>query len=87
LLDHILSCDAVRVFKTHPQAYALGEQATGLKAAQIVFVSSNGWDALGATWHGYRTLWVDRQNLPFEELDTAPTRTGTSLREVLAFFD
>lgn len=87
LLDHILSCDAVRVFKTHPQAYALGEQATGLKAAQIVFVSSNAWDALGATWHGYRTLWVDRQNLPFEELDTAPTRTGTSLREVLAFFD
>lgn len=87
LLDHILSCDAVRVFKTHPQAYALGEQATGLKAAQIVFVSSNGWDALGATWHGYRTLWVDRQNLPFEELGTTPTRTGTSLREVLAFFD
>lgn len=87
LLDHILSCDAVRVFKTHPAAYALGEQATGLKASQIVFVSSNGWDALGATWHGYRTLWVDRQNQPFEELGTGPTRTGTSLREVLAFFD
>lgn len=87
LFDHILSCDAVRVFKTHPAAYALGEQATGLKASQIVFVSSNGWDALGATWHGYRTLWVDRQSQPFEELGTPPTRTGTSLRDVLAFFD
>ena len=87
LLDHILSCDAVRVFKTHPQAYALGEQATGLKASQIVFVSSNSWDALGATWYGYRTLWVNRQNLPFEELGTAPTCTGTSMHEVLAFFD
>jgi len=87
LLDHILSCDAVRVYKTHPQAYALGEQATGLKAPQIAFVSSNAWDALGATWHGYRTLWVDRHDQPFEELGTGPTRTGTSLREVLTFFD
>jgi 2-haloacid dehalogenase len=87
LLDHVLSCDAVRVYKTHPDAYALGERATGLKAAQIVFVSSNAWDVLAATWYGYRTLWVDRQRLPFEELGTAPTRTGTNLREVLGFFD
>jgi 2-haloacid dehalogenase len=86
LLDHVLSVDAVRRFKTHPAAYALGTQATGLPAQDILFVSSNGWDALAATWWGYRTLWVNRAGLPFEELDTAPTRTGTSLRDVLAFF-
>ncbi|MGI9217264.1 MAG: haloacid dehalogenase, partial [Hydrogenophaga sp.] len=44
-------------------------------------------DALGATWFGYRTLWVNRQNQPFEELGTPPTRTATNLREVLSFFD
>ena len=60
LLDHVISVDAVRKYKTHPEAYALGEQATGLKAANILFVSSNSWDALGATWYGYRTLWVNR---------------------------
>lgn len=87
LLDHVLSADAVRRFKTHPEAYALGERATGLRAGQIVFVSSNAWDALAATWYGYRTLWVNRQQVPFEELDTPPTRTGTTLNEVLAFFD
>jgi 2-haloacid dehalogenase len=86
LLDHIISVDPIRKFKTHPQAYALGEQATGLAAHDIVFVSSNAWDALGATWFGYQTLWVNRYHLPFEELGTQPTRTGHDLRAVLDFF-
>jgi len=86
LLDHVLSVDPVRRFKTHPDAYALGVQATGLPARQIAFVSCNSWDALAATWYGYRTLWVNRYNLPFEELETQPERTGSSLRDVLAFF-
>ncbi len=86
LLDHIISVDPVRQYKTAPEAYALGEQALGLPAAEIAFVSSNAWDALGATWFGYQTLWVNRYHLPFEELGTQPTRSGTSLRDVLAFF-
>ncbi|MDB5941516.1 MAG: haloacid dehalogenase, type [Ramlibacter sp.] len=86
LLDHVLSVDTVRKYKTHPHAYQLGLQATGLAAKQIVFVSCNSWDALAATWFGYRTLWVNRYQLPFEELATQPERTGSSLRDVLSFF-
>ena len=86
LLDHVISVDPIRKFKTHPDAYALGEQATGLAARDILFVSCNAWDALGATWHGYTTLWVNRYHLPFEELGTQPTRTGGDLRAVLDFF-
>ncbi len=86
LLDHVISVDPIRKYKTHPDAYALGEQATGLAARQIVFVSSNAWDALAATWYGYQTLWVNRYQLPFEELGTQPTRSGSNLRDVLHFF-
>lgn len=86
LLDHVISVDPIRKFKTHPEAYALGEQATGLVAPDILFVSCNAWDALGATWYGYTTLWVNRYHLPFEELGTQPTRTGSDLRAVLEFF-
>jgi 2-haloacid dehalogenase len=86
LLDHVLSVHPLRKYKTDPQAYALGPQALGVPAKQILFVSSNGWDAIGATWFGYTTLWVNRHGLPLEQLDTAPTRTGTSLRDVLGFF-
>ena len=86
VLDHVISVDPVRKFKTHPDAYALGPQTTGVPAARTLFVSSNGWDALAATWYGFRTLWVNRAGLPFEELGTQPERTGTSLRDVLSFF-
>ncbi len=86
LIDHVISVDSIRKFKTHPDAYALGCQATGLQAKQILFVSSNSWDALAATWFGYQTLWVNRANQPFEELGTQPTRVGSSLRDVLSFF-
>jgi 2-haloacid dehalogenase len=60
LLAPVLSVDEVRRFKTDPAAYALGPQALKLPAADILFVSSNGWDAIGATWYGYTTLWVNR---------------------------
>jgi 2-haloacid dehalogenase len=86
LLDPVLSVHGVQRFKTDPAAYAIGPQALKLPAAQILFVSSNGWDAIGATWHGYTTLWVNRARLPLEQLDTEPTRIGTSLRDVLDFF-
>ncbi|MEO7161152.1 MAG: haloacid dehalogenase type II [Polaromonas sp.] len=84
LLDHVISVDAIRKYKTHPDAYALGPRATGLDVSQIAFVSCNSWDALAATWFGYQTLWVNRYQLPFEELGTLPLYAGSSLRDVLA---
>ncbi len=86
LLDHVISVDPIRLYKTHPEAYALGTKATGIDAKHTLFVSCNAWDALAATWYGYRTLWVNRYQLPFEELDTQPHHTGSSLRDVLALF-
>ena len=85
LLQHVLSVHGVQRYKTDPAAYALGPQAFGLPAKEILFVSSNAWDAIGATWYGYTTLWVNRAGAPLDPLDTEPTRTGTSLRDVLAF--
>jgi 2-haloacid dehalogenase len=86
LLVHVLSVDSVRKYKTDPATYALGTQAFDLPARQILFVSSNCWDAIGATWFGYTTLWVNRSGLPLELLDTVPTHIGSSLRDVLDFF-
>ena len=86
LIDPVLSADTVRRFKTDAAVYQLGPDALGLPARKILFVSSNGWDALGATWFGYTTLWINRAGLPPEQLDPAPTRTARNLRDVLACF-
>jgi 2-haloacid dehalogenase len=87
LLDHVLSVDVLRQYKTSPKAYALGLSATGLAAKDILFVSCNAWDALAATWFGYQTFWVNRYDLPFEELGVSPTHTGQHLTDLLSLFN
>ncbi len=86
LLGHVLSVHELQKYKPEPAVYALGPAAFGVPASEILFVSSNGWDAIGATWFGYTTLWVNRAGLPLDPLGTPPTRTGSSLRDVLGFF-
>lgn len=86
LLDPLLSVHETRRYKTDPACYAIGPAALGLPANEILFVSSNGWDAIGATWYGYTTLWVNRSQAPLDALDTEPTLTGKSLLDALAFF-
>src|SRR5262249_34447959 len=63
LLDPVPSVHGSRRFKTDPAAYAVGPEALSLPAHEILFVSSNGWDAIGATWFGFTTLWVNRAGL------------------------
>jgi 2-haloacid dehalogenase len=84
LLTQVISVHSTRRYKIDPATYALGTAAFKLPAREILFVSSNCWDAIGATWFGCTTLWVNRAGAPLDELDTAPTHTGRSLRDVLA---
>ena len=86
LLDPVLSVEGTGRFKTDPATYALGTRALGLGADQVLFVSSNCWDAIGATWFGYTTLWINRFGLPLDELGAPPTRIGTTLADVLDIF-
>lgn len=85
LFDHVLSVDAVRKYKTHPDAYALAPAAFGCAPERILFVSSNGWDAAGAGWYGFTTFWINRGGQPGEALDIAPTATGCTMDDVVAY--
>jgi 2-haloacid dehalogenase len=85
LFDHVLSVDAVRAYKPSPAAYALGTQAFAAQPREIVFVSSNGWDVAGATWFGFTTFWLNRQNAPVEELGVTPHGAGGGMNDLLAF--
>lgn len=84
-LDCVLSADQVRAFKTDATVYALGPRALKRPAREILFVSSNGWDACGATWYGYTTCWINRAGLPLERLGVQPDRIGTDLTTVTDF--
>ncbi len=84
LFDHLLSSQDVETFKTTATIYALAPSAFGCRAREILFVSSNCWDAVGARWYGYTSFWVNRAGAPLEQLDTRPDYTGSLLTDVLS---
>ncbi|MEK9775825.1 MAG: haloacid dehalogenase type II [Quisquiliibacterium sp.] len=84
LFEHVLSSDAVQTFKTMDQIYDLAPKAFGCSAREILFVSSNCWDAIGSRWYGFTSFWINRAGMPVDQLDTEPNHTGRLLTDVLA---
>jgi 2-haloacid dehalogenase len=82
-LDKVVTIEDVRLFKTAPQAYELLLQAFPVQKEEILFVSSNAWDALAAKWYGFDVFWVNRLGHPFEEIGEKPNYEGVSLSKVL----
>lgn len=71
-LDAVLSVEDVGVFKPHDLVYDLVGQHFGCDSAEVLFVSSNGWDAAGAAGYGFQTVWVNRAGDPMERLYATP---------------
>lgn len=71
--DHVISVDKVRVFKPHRKVYLLAEQRMGMPRENLLFVSSNTWDAAAASAFGFPVCWINRQGRPFDQLGALPT--------------
>jgi len=84
LFEAVLSTDRVRAFKPAPRAYHMAMEALRLPRARIGFAAFGGWDAVGATWFGYRTAWVNRAGAPAEPLDAKPAFASRGMEGVLA---
>ncbi len=72
-LSQVISVDEVKIFKPSPRVYQLALDHFLVKhREEIGFVSSNGWDAIGAASFGLTTYWINRADAPAEELGIAP---------------
>lgn len=60
VLAATLSVDARKVFKPAPAAYTLIEEKLDVKPVNVLFVSSNPWDACGAKAFGLNVAWIER---------------------------
>jgi len=83
VLNYAISVDPIRLFKTAPESYGLVQKTIPVNKEEVLFVSSNAWDALGATWFGFKTLWINRQNLPYEAIGPRPDYSGSDLAMVI----
>jgi 2-haloacid dehalogenase len=60
ILDATISIDAKQIFKPSPEAYSLIEPRLDVTPADVLFVSSNPWDAVGAKSAGLKVAWIER---------------------------
>lgn len=79
LLDAVFSVDPLRLYKPRREVYAMAAEGLSAAPEDIVFVSSNRWDVMGAAAFGFKTVWVNRANVPDEYPDTAPAEVVTGL--------
>ena len=60
VLDATISIDSKKIFKPSPDAYTLIEQHLGVSPSEVLFVSSNPFDACGAKSFGLNVAWIER---------------------------
>jgi 2-haloacid dehalogenase len=82
LLDDVLSVESVGVFKPHSSVYELVGKTFGCTPKEVLFVSSNGWDAAGAAGFGFQTVWVNRAGEPMDRLPWTPQTVVPDLTPV-----
>ncbi|WP_170332956.1 haloacid dehalogenase type II [Ruegeria arenilitoris] len=82
VLDDVLSVETVGVFKPHSSVYDLVQQRFGCARDEVLFVSSNGWDAAGASGYGFETAWVNRAKEPMDRLPWEPTHVLSDLTRI-----
>ena len=71
-LDAVLSVQDVGIFKPARSVYDMVGDRFGCTPDEVLFVSSNGWDAAGAAGYGFRTVWVNRAGDPIDRLPAQP---------------
>lgn len=72
VLDDVLSVESVGIFKPARGVYDLVGQRFGSAPDEVLFVSSNGWDASAAAGYGFTTAWVNRAGDPVDRLPATP---------------
>lgn len=72
VLDTVLSVEDVGIFKPDARVYDMVGTRFGTRPDEVLFVSSNGWDAAGAAGYGFTTVWVNRGGEPVDRLPWTP---------------
>lgn len=82
LFDHVLSVEAARCYKPHPDAYALASSTLGVPANRLRLIACHDWDTTGALRAGYRAAFVARGAGGINAAGEQPDITGEDLADV-----
>ena len=83
IFDDIFSIEEVKIYKPDSKVYDLPVNKYKIKPNEIIFLSANTWDVSGGGNYGYNSIWVNRNNTVFDNLDYKPFKEIKSLQQLL----
>ena len=86
LFDDLFSIEEAGIYKPHSKVYDLPIEKYKIKKNEVAFLSANTWDVSGAGNYGYQSIWVNRNNNIFDNLDYKPNNQIKNLSELINLF-
>ena len=83
LFDDLFSIESVKVYKPDSKVYDLPLKKYKIKPQEVTFLSANTWDVSGSGNYGYNSVWVNRNNAIFDNLDFKPKNEINNLTHLL----
>ena len=83
LFDDLFSIEQVGIYKPSSKVYDIPIKKYQIEKNEIAFLSANTWDVSGGGNYGYQSIWVNRNNNIFDNLDYKPNHEIKDLSELL----
>ena len=83
IFDDIFSIEEVGIYKPDAKVYDMPVKKYKIQKEEIVFLSANTWDVSGGGNYGYSSIWVNRNNSIFDNLDYKPKEEVKNLNQLL----
>ena len=83
IFDDIFSIEEVGVYKPDSKVYDIPIKKYNIKKNEVAFLSANTWDISGGGNYGYNSIWVNRNNNTFDNLDYIPKHQIKDLIKLL----
>ena len=83
IFDDIFSIEKVGVYKPDSKVYDIPIKKYKIEKEEVAFLSANTWDISGGGNYGYSSIWVNRNNNIFDNLDYKPKEEVKNLSQLL----
>ena len=83
IFDDIFSIEEVKTYKPDPKVYNIPIKKYQIQKNEVAYLSANTWDVSGGGNYGYTSIWVNRNNNIFDNLDYKPKNEVKNLKQLL----
>jgi 2-haloacid dehalogenase len=83
LFDDLFSIEEIGIYKPDSKVYDMPIKKYNIQKNEVAFLSANTWDVSGGGNYGYNSIWVNRNNNIFDNLDYKPQNEIKNLKELL----